>query len=64
MDPDLHGQALAPRRAIAELQRIRQVTLDAGDQHVKVITRRSVLQVQILQAMGVDTSGWDRAEIA
>ena len=64
MDPDLPGQVLSPRRAIAELQRVRQVTLNAGDQRVKVVTRRNALQVQILNAMGVDTTGWDRAEIA
>lgn len=38
MDPDLPGQVLSPRRANAELQRVRRVTLDAGDQRVRVVT--------------------------
>jgi len=63
MDPDLDGQVLTPRRALAELHRIRQVTLNTGDRDVTVVTRRNVLQAQILDAFGVDTSGWNRATI-
>ncbi|MDA8310602.1 MAG: hypothetical protein M0Z46_08315 [Actinomycetota bacterium] len=64
MDPDLPGQVLSTRRALAELNRIRRVTLDTGDHSVEVVTRRNALQVQILDAFGVDTTGWSRAEIA
>lgn len=64
MDPDLPGQILSPRRAIAELQRIRRVELDAGAHTVGVVTRRNALQSQILSAFSVDTSSWDRAAIA
>ena len=64
MDPDLDGQVLSARRALAELDRIRRVSLDAGDHNVTVVTRRNALQSKILAAFGVDTSDWDRAAIA
>jgi hypothetical protein len=64
MDPDLDGQVVSARRALAELNRIRRVSLDAGDHSVTVVTRRNALQSQILAAFGVDTSDWDRAAIA
>jgi transposase len=57
MDPDLPGQVLSARRALAELNRIRRVELDAGDHVVTVVTRRNALQGQILAALGVDTTG-------
>jgi transposase len=64
MDPDLPGQVITARRALAELHRIRQVDLEAGGRTVTVVTRRNGLQAQILGAFGVDTSSWDRAAIA
>lgn len=64
MDPDLPGQVLSARRALAELNRIRRVELDAGERTVTVVTRRNALQAEILSALGVETTGWDRAEIA
>jgi transposase len=64
MDPDLTGQVLSPRRALAELNRIRQVNLETGERNVTVVTRRNALQSQILAAFKVDSSGWDRAAIA
>ncbi len=64
MDPDLTHQVLSPRRALAELDRIRLNTIEAGERHVTVVTRRNALQVQVLKAFGVDTSSWDRATIA
>ncbi len=64
MDPDLDGQVLSARRALAELDRIRRVSLDAGDHNVTVVTRRNALQSKILAAFGVDTGDWDRAAIA
>ena len=62
-DPDLPDQHLSAARALRELTRIRVVTLDAGDRHIDVITRRSPLQARILDAVGVDTASWDRAHI-
>jgi transposase len=64
MDPGLTHQVLSPRRALAELDRIRLSTIEAGERHVTVVTRRNALQVQVLKAFGVDTSSWDRATIA
>ena len=64
MDPDLDGQVLSARRALAELNRIRRVSLDAGEHRVTVVTRRNALQSKILAAFGVDASDWDRAAIA
>jgi transposase len=64
MDPDLTDQVITPRRALAELDRIRQVSLEVGGRSVKVITKRNALQAQILAALGVNTAGWDKADIA
>ena len=62
-DPDLDGQILTPRRALAELNRIRVHHLTAGDRNIRVTTRRNALQAQILAALDVDTAGWDKATI-
>ena len=62
-DPELPNQHLSAARALRELGRVRAVTLDAGDRHVEVITRRSPLQQRILAALNVDTAHWDRAHI-
>lgn len=62
-DPDLPDQHLSAARALRELSRIRAVTLDAGDRHIEVITRRTSLQQRILAALDVDTTDWDRAHI-
>ena len=43
-DPDLPDQHLSAARALRELARIRRVSLDAGDRHIDVITRRNPLQ--------------------
>lgn len=64
MDPDITSQVMTPRRALAELARVRVHDLDVGGRRVEVVTRRSALQAQILSAMGVDTAGWDRAQVA
>ncbi len=34
-----------------------------GDRHIDVVTRRNPLQARILDALNVDTAGWDRAHI-
>lgn len=63
-DPDRAGQIITPRRALAELHRIRLHTIVAGDRTVELVTRRTALQSQLLAAFGVDTSAWDKAAIA
>jgi hypothetical protein len=63
-DPDLPGQSLSPERALRELGRVRAVTLTAGERRIDVVTRRSALQSRILAALGVDTTGWERARIS
>ncbi len=63
MDPDLTRQVLTPRRALAELDRIRINNIEAGERSVTVVTRRNGLQAQVLKAFDVDTSSWDRATI-
>jgi hypothetical protein len=62
-DPDLLDQTITPRRALAELNRIRVHHLTAGDRNIRVTTRRNALQAQILAALDVDTRGWDKATI-
>ncbi|MGH9150656.1 MAG: IS1634 family transposase [Acidimicrobiales bacterium] len=63
-DPDLDDQHLTPARALRELARIRAVGLDAGDKRIRLVTRRSSLQAEVLDAFGVDTTEWSRARIA
>ncbi len=62
-DPDLPGQHLTAARALHELDRIRHVQLDAGSRHIDLITRRNPHQSAILAALGVNTTGWNRAHI-
>ena len=63
-DPDLDGQQLTAARAFQELDRIRQVTFTAGDDTtITAVTRRTGLQQQILDALGVDTRAWAKPTI-
>jgi hypothetical protein len=62
-DPDLEGQHLTADRAFQELDRIRQVTLTAGEQTIVAVTRRTRLQTQILDGLGVDTRDWAKPTI-
>jgi transposase len=63
-DPELAEQVITPRRALRELERVRQISLvDHNGEHRHVITRPSGLQASLLQAFGVDTSTW-RSRIA
>ena len=62
-DPDLADQTISPRRALAELNRIRVHHLQAGDRHIQVITRRNPLQTSICAALELDTTTWDNAKI-
>ena len=63
-DPDLPEQTMTPRRAIAELARIRLHHIEAAGREIELVTRRNALQAKVLKALGVDTSSWDRATIA
>ena len=62
-DPDLPDQTLTAPRALRQLDRIRAVTLTAGDRTIDVVTRPSPLQGRILAALGTDTSSWNKAHI-
>jgi transposase len=62
-DPNLENQIITPRRALAELDRIRIHHLAAGQRHITVTTRRTPLQAEILAALDVDTHHWDNATI-
>ncbi|MCL4414751.1 MAG: IS1634 family transposase, partial [Actinobacteria bacterium] len=50
-DPDIKNQPISPRRALAELDRIRRATIDTGDRSITLVTRRNGLQSQILTAL-------------
>ncbi len=63
MDPDLVTQVITPRRALAELDRVRQVSMEVRGRSIRVITKRNVLQAKILSALGVSTATWDKADI-
>ena len=62
-DPDLPDQTISPRRALAELNRIRIHHLHVGEQQIRVITRRNALQSAICTALGINTGTWDNAQI-
>jgi transposase len=62
-DPDLDEQHLTTDRALQELDRIRQVTFTAGGQTITAVTRRTQLQQDILDGLGVDTRAWTRPAI-
>ena len=62
-DPNLKSQSITPRRALAELNRIRIHHLTAGDRDISVTTRRNALQSAICTALDVDTRTWDNATI-
>jgi hypothetical protein len=62
-DPDLDGQTLSCARALQQLDRIRAVTLNAGDRTINLVTRPSALQHRILAALDIDTSGWTKHRI-
>jgi transposase len=57
-DPDNAGQTLTAARALRDLQRIRKVTLTAGERTITLTTRTSGHQQQVLAAIGVDTTTW------
>ena len=63
MDPDLASQHLPPR-ALAELGEVRRQLITADARTVDLVSRRSPFQQQVLKALHVDTSAWDKANIA
>jgi hypothetical protein len=63
-DPDLPEQTMTPRRALAELGRIRRQEIQAGRRRIKFVTRRSALQATVLKAFPVDTLSWNRTSLA
>ena len=62
-DPDLRGQTITPRRALAELNQIRIHHLTAGDRDIRVTTRPNALQTSIFDALNIDTRRCDNATI-
>ena len=62
-DPDIGDQHLTAQRALRELNRIRHVNLTAAGRDIALTTRPSPLQQQILTALEVDTSTWNKATI-
>jgi hypothetical protein len=64
MDPDLPFQSMTPRRALSLLKEIRLELVSAGDHNIELVSRPSALQANVLKALKVDTSTWDKATIA
>ena len=62
-DPDLPNQTISPRRAPAELNRIRIHHLHVGEQQIRVITRTNALHSAICTALGINTRTWDNAQV-
>ncbi len=63
MDPEKTGQVMTPRLALHHLSQLRRHRLRAG-REIDVIDRPTTIQRQILDAFGVDTTGWNRATVA
>ena len=64
MDPDLAFQPMTPRRALSELAEVRLELVSAGERSIELVSRPTPLQAKVLQAFGVDTSGWGKTAIA
>ena len=62
-DPDLPEQTMTPRRALAELGKIRRHHLHAG-RDIELVDRPDKLQRQILDAFRVEDSTWGRAKLS
>ena len=62
-DPDLPEQTMTPRRALAELGKIRRHHLQAG-RDIELVDRPDRLQRQILNAFRVEDSTWGRAKLS
>lgn len=63
-DPDLKDQQLSARRALRELERIRQIAfVDTNGHERHVVTKPTPFQAAILSAARVDASAW-RSRIA
>ena len=63
-DPDLDGQHLTAARVLRTLQRIRRVTLTAGERSITLTTRTTPHQRDILAAIGIETTTWPAAHVA
>jgi hypothetical protein len=63
MDPDLAFQHMTPRPAL-ELAEVRPELVNAGQRSIELISKPTPLRAKVLQAFGVDTSGWGKAAIA
>ena len=63
MDPEKTGQVMTPRLALHHLSQLRRHRLRAG-REIDVIDRPTTIQRQILDAFGLDTTGWNRATVA
>ena len=64
MDPNLAFQTMTPRRALAELADVRLELVRAGERTIELVSRPKPAQSKVLNAFGVDTSGWGKASIA
>jgi hypothetical protein len=62
-DPEKPGQVLSARRSVRALGRIRVEHIDAGESSIDLITKPTPPQREILAALSIDISGWDRAAI-
>ena len=63
-DPDITGQTMTPRRALAELARIRLQRIEAAGRKIELVTRRNALQSKLCTALRIDTAEWDRGNIS
>jgi hypothetical protein len=62
-DPDLPGQTLSARRALAELAEIRSHNITTTGRAIGLVYKPTALERDILSPLGVDTAGWNRATI-
>jgi len=63
-DPDLPKQTMTPRRAPAELGKIRLHQLHHAGRAIEPVDRPSALQRRIFDALCVGGTTWERAKVS
>jgi hypothetical protein len=64
LDDRDRSQGVRENQGTSRAQRIRLEHIEAGDQSIDLVTRRTTLQRDICQALAIDTSTWDRASLS
>lgn len=63
-DPDLLDQTMTPRRALAELSKIRFHELRHAGRDIEIVDRPNTQESRILHARDVDATSWGKATLS